>query len=184
MSSAQGVSFGARPVAVEIGFWIAVVVPLLVTVVDVVGFTVVKAAVDGRYRWAGGSSQEAMYELHDAVNGVMFYAFVLSAVIHLVLSGLWMVFGFAMRDGRNWARIALVVLASLWVLVSAVGLIRGDTEGFTDVAAPSSFELPASYFVLDHVESALGLLAMGSFIALVLLKQSNRYFSGGPGTSA
>lgn len=166
-----------RPGVVEIAFWIAVVVLVVVTVLDVVGFVVVKSAVDDVFRATGGDAQASLYELHDRVNGPLLGVFVFFTVGYLMLSGLWVVFGVKMRIGRNWARIALAVLASLWALSSLVALIRGDTQGFTTADIPPFFAFPSLYLVLDYARSALSLLAMVAFISLVFLKRSNRYFT-------
>jgi hypothetical protein len=168
---------GRRPGAVEIAFWIAVVVPPLATVLNVAGFVVVKRAVDDVFGTTGGDTQASMYELHDKVNGPLLGLFIFFTVVYLLLSGLWILLGLKMRSGRHWARITLTVFASLWALSSLVALIRGDTQGFTTADIPPFFEFPSSYLVLDYARSALDLLAMATFIPLVFLRRSNRYFT-------
>jgi hypothetical protein len=168
---------GRRPGAVEIAFWIAVVVPPLATVLNVAGFVVVKRAVDDVFGTTGGDTQASMYELHDKVNGPLLGLFIFFTVVYLLLSGLWILLGLKMRSGRHWARITLTVFASLWALSSLVALIRGDTQGFTTADIPPFFEFPSSYLVLDYARSALDLLAMAAFIPLIFLRRSNRYFT-------
>lgn len=168
---------GGRPAAVEIAFWIAVVVPPLATVLNVAGFTVVKKAVDDVFGTTGGDAQASMYELHDKVNGPLLGVFIFVTVAYLILSVLWILLGLEMRSGRHWARNTLTVFASLWALSSLVALIQGDTQDFTTADIPPFFDFPSSYFVLDYARSALDLLAMAAFIPLVFLKQSNRYFT-------
>ncbi|MEU4394735.1 hypothetical protein [Kribbella sp. NPDC023855] len=168
---------GRRPVAVEIAFWIAVVVPLLATVLNVAAFVVVKRAVDDVFGTTGGDAQASMVELRDKVNGPLLGLFIFSTVRDLLLSGLWILLGLKMRSGRHWARITLTVFASLWALSSLVALTRGDTHGFTTADVPPFFEFPSSYFVLDYARSSLDLLAMAAFISLVFLRRSNRYFT-------
>ncbi|MCP2337622.1 hypothetical protein [Actinomadura rupiterrae] len=168
---------GRRPAAVEIAFWIAVVVPPLATVLSVAAFMVVKRAVDDVYGTTGGDMQASMYELHDKVNGLLLVQFVFFTAVYLLLSGLWFLLGLMMRGGRNWARTALTVAASLWAVTSLIALIQGDTQGFTTADKPPFFEFPGSYVVLDYARSALDLITMGAFIALVFLRRSNRYFT-------
>lgn len=168
---------GGRPVAVEVAFWIAAVVPLLATVLNVAGFVVVKRAVDDVFGTTGGDAQAAMYELHDKVNGPLLGVFIFFTVIYLFLSGLWLMLGLRMRNCRHWARITLTVFASLWALSSLIALVRGDTQGFMTADIPPFFDFPGSYLVLDYARSALDLLAMAAFIPLVFLTRSNRYFT-------
>ncbi|HEY3505207.1 MAG TPA: hypothetical protein VGN37_20780 [Actinocatenispora sp.] len=168
---------GRRPPAVEIAFWIAVVVPPLATVLNVAGFMVVKRAVDDVFGTTGGDAQASMYELHDKVNGPLLGVFVVVTVVYLILGGLWILFALNMRSGRHWARITLTAFASLWALSSLVALIQGDTQNFTTADVPPFFDFPSSYLVLDYARSALDLVAMAAFIPLVFLKQSNRYFA-------
>ncbi|MFB6722909.1 hypothetical protein ACFCV3_22210 [Kribbella sp. NPDC056345] len=160
---------GRRPAAVEIAFWIAVVVPPLATVLNVAAFVVVKKAVDDVFSTTGGDAQASMVELRDKVNGPLLALFILSMVFYLLLSGLWILLGLKLRSGRPWARIMLIVFASLWALSSLVALIQGDSQGFMTGNVPPFFEFPNSYLVLDYARSALDLVAMAVFIPLVYL---------------
>ncbi|MFC4907722.1 hypothetical protein [Actinomadura gamaensis] len=178
MTSPHSYGFsGRRPAAVEIAFWIAVMVPPLATVLNVAAFVVVKRAVDDVFGTTGGDVQASMHELHDKVNGLLLGLFVFFTAFYLLLSGLWILLGLKMRNGRHWARITLTVLASVWALTSLVALIQGDTQGFTTANVPPFFEVPSSYLVLDYARSTLDLLAMAAFIPLVFLRRSNRYFT-------
>ncbi|WP_433008647.1 hypothetical protein [Kribbella sp. CA-294648] len=168
---------GRRPVAVEVAFWIAVVVPPVAIVLNVAAFVVVKRAVDDVFGTTGGDVQASMVELRDKVNGPLLALFVFFTVRDLLLSGLWILLGLKMRSGRHWARITMTVLASLWALSSLVALTRGDTQGFTTGYIPPFFEFPSSYFVLDYARSALALLAMVASIPLVFLRRFNQYFA-------
>lgn len=167
---------GRRPAAVELAFWITVVVPTLSIVLDVAGFLVVKRAVDNVFATTGGDAQASMVELRDKVNGPMLALFIFFTVLHLLLSALCILLALQLRTGHHWARITLTVVASLWALSSLVALIQGDTQDFTTADIPPFFELPSSYVVLDYARSALALLASAAFIPLVFLRQSNRYF--------
>ncbi|GAB3922861.1 hypothetical protein GCM10029976_012260 [Kribbella albertanoniae] len=167
---------GRRPAAVEIAFWIAAVVPPLATVLNVAAFVVVKRAVDNVFGTTGGDAQASMVELRDKVNGPLLGFFIFYTVAHLLLSALWILLGLKLRGGRHSARITLTVFASVWALSSLVALIQGDTQDFMTGNVPPFFEFPSSYLVLDYTRSALALLAMATFIPLVFLSPSNRYF--------
>ncbi len=176
-SPARSSSFtGRRPAAVELAFWITVVVPTLSIVLDVAGFVVVKQAVDAVFATTGGDAQASLVELRDKVNGPLLALFIFSTILHLLLSALCILLALKMRNGQHWARITLTVFAALWALSSLVALTRGDAQGFTTADIPSFFELPSTYAVLDCARSALNLLATAAFIPLVFLRQSNRYF--------
>lgn len=167
---------GRRPTAVNIAFWIAVVVPPLTIVLKVAGFVVVKRAVDEVFGTTGGDAQASLVDLRDKVNGPLLAFFIFATVRDLLLSGLWILLGLKMRSGRPWARITLIVFASLWVLSSLVALVRGDSQGFTTADVPPFFEIPAAYVVLDYARSALILLAMAAFIPLVVLRRQQQFW--------
>ncbi|KAA5833713.1 hypothetical protein F1721_13530 [Saccharopolyspora hirsuta] len=167
------------PITVEIAFWIAIAVPLLVTVLSVVSFMTLQGYLNDTL--AGVTSDpELPSEFQDGmsafVNGVMLFTFIFFTVIFLILTGLWILFGFKMRAGRNWARVTLTVFASIWLLNSIFNLIQGgSTTTFT--GDMPEIAMPTSYYVLTYVQAGLGLLSMGGFIALVFVKPSNWYFN-------
>ncbi|MFB9568647.1 hypothetical protein [Saccharopolyspora hordei] len=174
---AQEMAQVPRPMTVEIAFWIAIAVPLLVTVLSVVSFMTLQGYLNDTV--ASVTSDPELAEFQDGMssfmNGIMLATFIFFTVIYLVLSALWILFGFKMRAGRNWARITLTVFASLWVLSALASLVQGGSSMAVTGEVPE-IELPTSYYVIAYVESGLGLLAMGAFIVLVFLKQSNWYF--------
>lgn len=161
----------SRPATINAAFWIAVVVPLLATVLIVVNTFLQQEAI----RSSISASDPEVRELAGtaALVGIGFVVFFFA-----VLSGLWILFGFKMRAGRNWARITLTVFASLWLLVSVLNLLGATSMGMTygsgDVPAPPD---PSGGMVaLSYTQAGLGLVAMAAFLVLVYLKPSNWFF--------
>lgn len=50
-------------------------------------------------------------------------------VIFLVIAALWVLFLFYMRNGRNWARIVVAVVATIWVVITAPSLSSASIVG-------------------------------------------------------
>ncbi|MER7012302.1 hypothetical protein ABT324_12840 [Saccharopolyspora sp. NPDC000359] len=168
-----------RPMTVEIAFWIAIAVPLLVTVLSVVSFMTLQGYLNDTI--AGVTADpELPSEFQDGVssfvNGIMLITFIFMTVIYLILTGLWILFGFKMRAGRNWARVTLTVFASIWVLSSIMSLIQGGSTA-TFTGDMPDIALPTSYYVMTYIQGGLGLLSMGGFITLVFLQPSNWFFN-------
>ncbi|MCI2417009.1 hypothetical protein MOQ72_06200 [Saccharopolyspora sp. K220] len=163
-----------RPMTIEIAFWIAVVVPLLATVLSVVSYLLLQGVVNDAIGSAGSGSTEIDAQISSVANGVMLFFFIVLTIIYLVLTALWILFGFKMRVGRNWARITLTVFASVWALSGVVGLIQGGT--MTTTGSLGDLEVPGSYYAMAYAQSGLGLVAMAVFITLVFLKPSNWFF--------
>ncbi|WP_263249959.1 hypothetical protein [Saccharopolyspora rosea] len=166
----------SRPKTVEGAFWIAIIVPLAVTVISVVGYLLLfnwaDSAMASSVRDLGGSGQELERTLSFFKAGIMF-VFALFTVVYLVLTFLWILFGFKMRAGRNWARVTLTVFASLFVLFSVYLLVNG---GVGAGGVPSRIQPPTAFAVLTYVQGGLGLVAMVGFLVLAYAKPSNWYF--------
>jgi hypothetical protein len=163
----------SRPMTVEIAFWIAVVVPLLATVLSVVSYMMLQGYINDSISSAS-TGTEFDDDIASIANGVMLFFFIFITVVYLILTTLWILFGFKMRVGRNWARITLTVFAAVWALSSVVSLIQGGT--MTTTGELEGVPLPTSYYAMVYVQGGLGLVAMGVFITLVFLKPSNWYF--------
>lgn len=162
-----------RPTTVETAFWIAVVVPILVTVLTVISFLVGQGfSEELMARSLGETTPEAL----EFGRAFMLVGFGLQTFFYLVLTGLWILFGFKMRGGRNWARVTLTVFAALWAVQALVGLAFGGAGNMDMAGVPSDVQMPAAMLVLDYVTNAVSLVGMGAFLALVYLKQSNWYF--------
>ncbi|RKT84941.1 hypothetical protein SAMN05421805_101133 [Saccharopolyspora antimicrobica] len=175
---AQEMNQVPRPITVEIAFWIAIAMPLLVTVLSVVSYMMVQGALNDALTSATDPDMPAEFQsgMSSIINGVMLFTFIFVTVIYLILTALWILFGFKMRAGRNWARITLTVFASIWLLSSIISLIQGGSTTTMSADVPD-FVLPASYYVMVYVQAGLGLLSMGAFITLVFLQPSNWYFN-------
>lgn len=163
----------ARPIAVECAFWIAIVVPLLVTVLYAVNSMLTQSFLTGTV--GSDSGDPALnQEVVGLMAGISFAVFLFVVVFEVVLTALWITFGFKLRAGRTWARVVLTVFAVFWALYSAGGLITGEPR-LTGALAEDT-PTPAGIIALGYAQSAVGLLAMVAFLVLVHLPASNRYF--------
>lgn len=149
-----------RPPTITIAFWIALIVPLLATLLIGIQMALSRSEVESA---AVGPDAE-MVRL---VGGGLMVAAIL---VYLVLSGLWILFGFKLRAGRNWARVTLTVFAAFWGLQSIGSLISGAIIGPNE-GAPGGAVLALSY-----TEAGLSLVSLLAFLVLVYLTPSNRYF--------
>ncbi|MGP4015197.1 hypothetical protein [Saccharopolyspora sp. 5N708] len=172
--SAQEIGVLPRPMTVEVAFWIAVVIPLIATVLSVVSYLMLQGYVNDSMVSSGSDSTDIDEQISSVVNGVLLIMFIVLTVIYLILTALWILFGFKMRVGRNWARITLTVFACVWALSGVIGLIQGGT--LTTSGSLGDLELPGSYYAMSYAQSGLSLLAMAAFVTLVFLKPSNWYF--------
>ncbi|MBB5154641.1 hypothetical protein [Saccharopolyspora phatthalungensis] len=163
-----------RPITVEIAFWIAVVVPLVATVLSVVSYLLLQGFVNDSLAGAATGEAKIDAQISSIANGVLLFIFIFLTIVYLILTTLWILFGFKMRAGRNWARVTLTVFAAVWMLAGVIGLIQGGSTtmsgGLEDV------QLPGSYFALSYGQLGLGLVGMIAFTTLVYLKPSNWYF--------
>ncbi|RRO13280.1 hypothetical protein EIL87_25810 [Saccharopolyspora rhizosphaerae] len=164
-----------RPATVETAFWIAVVLPLLVTVLNVVSYLQLQGWVTDSVR--GGADDELAAEMTSAVNGVMMVFFIILTIFYLILTGLWIAFGFKLRAGRNWARVTLTIFAGVWAMSSLGTLASGGmAAGMAEGDA-----LPGPYYALSYVQGGLGALGTVAFVVLVFVSRSNAYFDASSG---
>ena len=154
----------------------SIIVPLAVTVISVVGYLLLfnwaDEAMASSVRDLGGGGQELESTL-SAFKAVLMVVFALFTIGYLVLTFLWILFGFKMRAGRNWARVTLSVFASLFALFSVFLLFNGGV-GSGDL--PTGVHPPTAYAVLTYVQGGLGLVAMVGFLVLAYVRPSNWYF--------
>ncbi|WP_344685872.1 hypothetical protein [Saccharopolyspora taberi] len=169
----------AAPQTVNTAFWIAMVMPLLTTVLTVVMFLVLNSSINDLINTSLPQDEELGPEFNDSMRsfatGFIMAIFIGTAILYAILSALWILFGFKMRAGRNWARVTLTVFAGIWLLSSISGLATG-TGNVSTGSSLEGMNIPSSYLVLGYVNSGLGLLAMAGFITLVFLKPSNNFF--------
>ncbi|MEV0703899.1 proline-rich domain-containing protein [Saccharopolyspora sp. NPDC050389] len=162
-----------RPITVEIAFWISVVVPLVATVLSVMSYLMLQGFVNDSIAGTTGDT-DVDRQLASIANGFLLFLFVFITIIYMILTGLWILFGFKMRAGKNWARITLTVLAGIWMLVGVISLIQGGSMTMTGDL--DQVQLPGSFFALSYSQTGLGLVGMIVFTAVVYLKPSNWYF--------
>jgi len=87
-----------------------------------------------------------------------------SVVVAVIFAGLFLLFAFKMRAGRNWARITLTVLAGL-SLIQAFGI-------------RTSVSVNNRVYETQHVwQGVVGAVLALAAIILMYLTVSNRYFS-------
>ncbi|MEV0703901.1 hypothetical protein AB0I53_39120 [Saccharopolyspora sp. NPDC050389] len=95
--------------------------------------------------------------------------FTLAAVVCAVL---WIVFSLMMRRGRGWARIALVVLAAVWLLYDLYSIINFVV--ITGGNIGPAFDSPSA--IIGMFQMFLVVVTTVLFLILVFLKPSNDYF--------
>ncbi|WP_192827086.1 hypothetical protein [Actinopolyspora erythraea] len=173
--SAQEVEGPPRPNTIDIAFWIAVVVPILFTVLSAVSMLLQWNYMKRILEDISGASAVMS---DDMMRYAMMFGVAFGLIISVVFTVLWVLFAFKMRAGRNWARITLTVFAGLW-MVSAL-------SSMVTAAAPQTVRLPeggvytlevsTAQLAMSYAQSIITLLAMIAFIVLVYLKQSNAFF--------
>lgn len=153
-----------RPATVTIAFWIAVAVPLIATVLlSLSGLSMQKMF----NSVAGGESDEVT----SAVNTFAVWGTGIFVFFCAIMTGLWILFGFQMRKGQNWARVLLVVVGSFWFLQAVGGLI-----GTSSTAGSGDNPMPAEFLALTYSNYGLVVVSMIAFVVLVFMPQSNWYF--------
>lgn len=146
--------------AVEAAFWLAVVTPLVATVLFAAEFFLFNSALNAELAPIGGQR---------STNAVLVGAMAFGVVVCAVLTALWIVFGFKMRAGRDWARVTLTVFAVFWAVWAVASLFSASIS--------SVFENPpAGLVVVSWAQPIWGLLAMVLFLALAYSKPSNWFF--------
>jgi len=101
------------PQQVQISFWLWVATVVLGVISAVVGF----AQRDALLATLRAANTQHLSD--DALQAVASASLAFAAVIAIVFAGLYLLFAFKARAGRNWARITLTVLTVLRVLFLA-----------------------------------------------------------------
>ncbi|NHD16489.1 MULTISPECIES: hypothetical protein [unclassified Actinopolyspora] len=165
-----------RPTTINVAFWIAIIAPIVVTLLTA-GFMfsttqMADEMLASTEFWTTAPNVSDPAGLaRAAIMGIFgFFIFVFA-----VLTGLWILFGFKMRAGRNWARITLTVFAGIWILFM-LSFLFGN--GFTSMVfgGQTNVEPPASLVVLDISSGAVSVIAMIAFLVLVWMRPSNWFF--------
>ena len=155
--SAQEAAGPPKPVTVEAAFWLAVVTPPVATVLMATELFVFGSRVDG------GIKGDA------AVNAFLIGPMALVVFGYAVLTALWIVFGFKMRAGRDWARVTLTVFAVFWAVWALASLFSESISAVLD--SP-----PAGLVAVSWAQPIWGLLAMVLFLVLAFSRPSNWFF--------
>ncbi|MEV6608000.1 hypothetical protein [Kutzneria sp. NPDC051319] len=128
------------PQPVQISFWIWVATAALGVIGAVVGFTQRDAAVAAL---RGSASVRGLTEAQIQTAATVGVA--VAAVFAIIFAGLYVLFAFKARAGRNWARIVLTVLTVLHVLSLATGFsVLAGISALAAVVALVLLYLPAS----------------------------------------
>lgn len=149
-----------KPLTVVAAFWLAVITPLVATVLFAAEFVLFNSALNAELAPIGGQR---------STNAVLVGFMAFGVFVCAVLTALWIVFGFKMRAGRDWARVTLTVFAVFWVVWAAASLFSASIS--------SAFENPpAGLVVVSWTQPIWGLVAMVAFLVLAFSKPSNWFF--------
>ena len=107
---------------VRIAFWIAVLAPVLSTALYAVTFARTRGFAEQVLSAALGPQRQEDVRFASAA---LAFGFGAVAFVLVVLSVLWIAFGFRLRAGRGWARVVLTVFAAIWALAAVSGLVNG-----------------------------------------------------------
>ncbi|WIX89959.1 hypothetical protein [Amycolatopsis sp. DG1A-15b] len=119
-----------RPGTVEGAFWAFIAAPVIGLIGGLLIFgnrDKIAATMRDTNRQRGGNLTDA--QIDQAVNVTM----IVAVVIAVVIAGLYLLFAFKLRAGRNWARIVLTVLAALQLLSVVTG--QSTVGGYVAVLA-------------------------------------------------
>lgn len=173
-----------RPLTLTIAFWLAIAVPVVATVIVAITFLVTQGwmndAINANINQNGIDPNSEEAQMASSIgNGFLMVVFAIAMIFLLVLTGLWILFAFKMRAGRNWARVTLTIFAAIWVLSGISSLVTGgngpvNMQATADV--PDNLQPPASIEALGYVQTGVGLVGMIAFLVLIYLRQTNWYF--------
>jgi hypothetical protein len=146
-----------RPKSVDNAFllWIIGAAISLLSVIFI--FTVGADAITDSAREGLKNSGRAYTE--DDVKNLANATKIIGVVIGLLFVGLFVLFAYKMRAGRNWARIVLTVLGGLSIVFTLIGI--SSTDGLT--------------LVVRLIQAVLTLVA----IYFMFRPDANRYFAAG-----
>ncbi|WP_157062754.1 hypothetical protein [Actinopolyspora mortivallis] len=175
-----------RPITVTIAFWIAVLAPIVVTLL--MGATMLSMSefvgqtVDAALTEQDIPENMTREEFRSAMMAGMMILFGFFFFLFAALTTLWIVFGFKMRAGRNWARITLTVFAAVWLVFTLPNLFG---NGMTSVNSTQTVngqtvhidEVPTVLTALNISIGAVSVVSTIAFLVLVWLRPSNWFFS-------
>lgn len=160
---------------VRIAFWIAVLAPVLSTALYAVTFARTRGFAEQVLSAALGPQRQEDVRFASAA---LAFGFGAVAFVLVVLSVLWIAFGFRLRAGRGWARVVLTVFAAIWALAAVSGLVNGG-QSWTAGELPPGLAPPAELTALGYGQNAFALVAMVAFLVLVHARSAQRFFAAG-----
>lgn len=92
------------------------------------------------------------------VDSLVTASFALGGIIAVAFLGLYVLFAFKMRAGRNWARITLAVLGGLGLMLGLIGLATGSGNA------------------IEMIVTVLQVALVGAAIYFMFTKEANAYF--------
>lgn len=151
-----------RPAEVETAFKLCITQVVLGLLGAILSFTLVPTLVDQALAQAGGAGIPA-----DQLRAAATVGAISGLVFGIVLIGLFLLFAFMMRNGRNWARIVLTVVGAISVISN---LLSVGTYG----------QLFAMGIVgiISVVLSIIGLVLTIAVIYFMFRPAANQYFKG------
>ncbi|NYH78695.1 hypothetical protein FHR84_002020 [Actinopolyspora biskrensis] len=178
--SGSELAVAQRPTTINVAFWIAIIAPIVVTLLTAGAMLSVTQMID---QMVAGAEFEATApdapDPRSIVQGAFMFMFGLVIFFYAVLTGLWILFGFKMRAGRNWARITLTVFAGIWILFMLPSLFGSGVTSVNSTTVQGSqvdLDPPAALFALNVSAGAVSVISMIAFLVLVWLRPSNWFF--------
>ncbi|WP_157405420.1 hypothetical protein [Actinopolyspora halophila] len=178
--SASEFAAAQRPTTIDVAFWIAIIAPIVVTLLTAGAMLSVTQMVDEMV--AGADIETTSPNAPDpatVANAVFMAIFSIAIFFYAVLTGLWILFGFKMRAGRNWARITLTVFAGIWILYMLPTLFGNGMTSMNNMTLQGSqvdLDPPVALFALNISTGAVSIIAMIAFLVLVWMRPSNWFF--------
>lgn len=150
-----------RPRVVDGAFWL-MLAALLVTVAGFLVNIVVRA--DETF---GAAAAQLAFPLHASPKAVEHAIVIFDLITAVVMNGVWLWFIFAMRSGRDWARIIMTVIGAL-NLVMVLG----------SLAFAVALGKATATTWIGSAGSGLSLAFAAAATVLMFRSAANRYFSG------
>ncbi|QUH06200.1 hypothetical protein HUO13_24070 [Saccharopolyspora erythraea] len=151
-----------------LAFWIAMVLPLLVGVLDTVFAYLTNDATT--------ASVNALLERYGVPPTPPTPSdWLLPALVSAVLAALWIAFGFPLRAGRQWARVTLAVFAALWLFAELMGNVLTPVV-FAVLGGEWDLGLSTGMLVVLVLVRLLATTGCIVFLVLVFSRRSNEFF--------
>ncbi|MCI2417007.1 hypothetical protein MOQ72_06190 [Saccharopolyspora sp. K220] len=155
--SANELSGPGRPNTVDYSFWAGIASV-------VVGFAMLAAAFllvsDAELQLVVRETEVQGQRITlEQARGIYLAVVAVMTAIVAVIAGLWIMFLFFMRRGRNWARIVITVAGALWFLLTIPSVVGGSAGDITTALL-----------------AVLQLLAVAATVVFAHLAPSNQYF--------